>query len=186
MSLPSVTTIIKPWGPDFSHVKDLDFYAARGTALHSACTAHVQGLWCPVDDGIKGYFDSFLRWYELVDDVIMVQRRLISKVWGYTGEPDIVVTLKNDPRLVLADFKSPLAYSRGWSLQTAGYVVLFEENVTDGIKIDRWGSLRLREDGGVAIFNEADPGSKAAFLCALRVYKYMMDGKKNGKDCESV
>lgn len=173
MPLPSVTEIIKPWGPDFSHVKDLEYYSERGTMLHSACTAHVLGTWCPVDASIQGFFDSFLRWFDLVDIVFLVQKRLQSSVWGYTGEPDIVVALKNDRKLLLADFKSPLAYHRAWAMQTGGYKVLYDENDTSGPKIDRWGSLRLREDGGVAIFNEAPEDSVAAFLSALRVYKFM-------------
>jgi hypothetical protein len=194
-----VTQITKPYGTDFSHVKDLEYYQERGQKIHAICAAHAKGEWCPwssdnrgQQQGIGGYVDSFRRWFELVDKVLLTEEYLESSLWGFCGKVDIVCTLKNDDRLVVPDYKSPLAYHRSWDLQTAGYKILVDEWLAKykcndiGLAVVskynqvpaamRWGSLRLREDGGVAIFNEARPESVRAFLGALEAQKYMEGG----------
>jgi hypothetical protein len=189
-----VTQITKPYGPDFQYVKDIEYYQERGQLLHAICAAHAKGKWYPgYPDDLGGYLDSFRRWFELVDKVLLTEEYLESSLWGFCGTPDLVCTLKNDDRIVLVDYKSPLAYNRSWDLQTAGYKILVDEwlskrfigeitySGTVGIdvklpNVERWGSLRLREDGGVAIFNEARPESVRAFLGALEAQKYMEGG----------
>lgn len=188
-----VTQITKPYGPDFSHVKDLEYYQERGQRIHAICDSYVSGRWIPsYPDEIKGYIDSFWRWFDLVDKVLLTETYLESSLWGFCGTVDIVCALKNDDRIVVPDYKSPLAYHRSWDLQTAGYKILVDEwlaryklNDVDLAVVSkynqvpaamRWGSLRLREDGGVAIFNEAPPESVRTFLCALDVQKYMEGG----------
>ena len=170
-----VTQITKPYGPDFSHVKDLEYYQEQGQQIHAFCKAYAKRLWFPFhSDYIDGYLDSFRRWFDLVDKVLLTEEYLESSLWGFCGTVDVVCTLKHDERIVLVDYKSPLAYNRSWDLQTAGYKILYEEKHND--KVERWGSLRLREDGGVAIFNEARPESVRAFLGALEAQKYMEGG----------
>jgi hypothetical protein len=172
---PSVTEILKPWGPDFSQVPNIEYYQDRGDRLHNLCTGHALGIWVVPEEDIEGYFNSFRRWFDLVDEVFLAETRLTSNTWGFTGRPDLVVRFNNDPRLIVADLKSPLAYHKVWALQTSGYKILFEENFP-GLEIERWGSLRLRKDGGVAIFNEATQEDVRAFIAATIIHKHMKGG----------
>jgi hypothetical protein len=166
-----VTSVLSQYGPDFSMVANLDYYADRGTRVHDACMDISLGKWTPIDKDIRGYVDSFKRWFENVDEVVLAEERLYSDIFKISGQPDLICRLKNDKRIVLVDYKSPLSYHRVWSVQTGGYVLLVEED--RGIKVDRWGTLRLRKDGGIPLWNESPPDSIMAFISAIRIHNYM-------------
>jgi hypothetical protein len=168
---PRVTEIVRPYGPDFSHVSDLDFYADRGDRVHHACSTIARGLFAPIDRDITGYIASFRRFFATVDRIFVIEQRLHSGKWKFTGQPDLVCTLKHDPRVIIVDYKSAVSYHRVWDLQTGGYKVLVEENYD--LKVERWGTLRLRQDGSRPLFKDAGAGSVVAFLGLLQAHHYM-------------
>jgi len=192
-----VTEIIKHWAPDYSDVPmhTLVERGEAGTMLHEYCRDYMLGLWVPMLPKLVGFTDSFKRYVDLIDIVLLCERRLESSVWHYTGQIDILHTFKNDPTIILTDYKSPLAYHKSWALQTSGYKLLVEENAllikygkpinaitgsaTIGelfnwkdLQVGRWGSLRLRKDGGVAIFNPATEVDVRAFIAACIIYEW--------------
>jgi len=167
-----VTSILEPYGPDFSQVRDIDFYADRGSRVHYVCSMIARGLFAPVDKDIRGYVDSFNRFFDTVDKVLLIEERLYSDKWMVSGQPDLVCTLKYDPRIIIPDYKSALAYHRVWDVQISGYKVLYEENYP-GQEVKRWGSLRLRKDGSVPKFRDADPGGVLAFYGAVNIHHFM-------------
>lgn len=149
MYFPSVTEILKPWS-DFSMIPPavLEAASVRGTAVHDACATIARGL--PVlsmSQEIEGYVESYSRWFELmVDEVLLVEERLIDVAFGYNGEPDLIVR-SNHQEIILVDNKTPVQLLKTWQLQCAGYYNLA---VKQGITPDKCGSLRLHPDGKIA------------------------------------
>lgn len=141
--LPSVTDIIRPY-------INSDWYTEesqeRGTAVHAACAAYLLKLYAPpVKPEWKGYVDSFKRWAEsVIEDVILVEKRLIDEKLAFCGKPDMIVKLKGDKRLSLPDIKTGQATLRAWQIQSAAYRHLARVN---GIETSRGFPVRLKEDG---------------------------------------
>jgi len=102
----SVTQALQPWA-DFSRIPPavLEAAAARGTAVHDACATIARGLpLINVPNEIDGYVISYRRWFDLmVDEVLMVETRLVDLDFGYNGEPDLVIMAKNQ-EIVLVFF----------------------------------------------------------------------------------
>jgi len=92
MQHPSVTTVLSPF-TDFSEIRPdiLAAAAARGSRVHAACAAHVNGLWadCFLLQEEKGYFKSFLDWSSrAVSEFRAVEMELADPKLGYMGHPD--------------------------------------------------------------------------------------------------
>jgi hypothetical protein len=99
----------------------------------------------PLPDEYRGYFESFKKWAEsVIDEVILVEKRLIDERLGYCGKPDMVVKLKGDKWLSLPDIKTGQATMRAWQIQSAAYRHLAKVN---GIETSRGFPIRLKEDG---------------------------------------
>jgi len=149
MIYASVTEVLQPW-TDFSRIKPevLEAAALRGTAVHDICATIARGL--PVintPQEIEGRVISFRRWFDLmVDEVLLVEERLVNTDLGYHGEPDLIIRAKSK-EIILIDNKTPVQLVKAWQLQCAGYWNLA---VKKGITPDKCGSLRLHPDGGIA------------------------------------
>ena len=173
MIMPSVTQVLSPYS-DFSHIPAavLEAASARGTAVHDVCATIARGL--PVMNQPPetiGYVDSYRRWFDLmVDEVLMVETRLVDIDFGYNGEPDLVIRAKNQ-EIILVDNKTPVQLIKSWRLQCAAYCALVSKN---GIVPVRSGSLRLHPDGGIARMDYYDnnQGDFNLFLQALNLYRY--------------
>jgi len=174
--LPRVTEILKPYGPDFTQVPPhiLELGQERGTRVDAWCSGYALGQYMlPPEPFIEGYCRSFSEWFDRnVESVWLCKKRLTSKTWGFTGEPDMGVVYKHEGKNVLIDLKTPLGLQPVWDGQLSAYEILIEEEL--GIKVDRSGSLRLRPDGSPALFHEVREGAecKKAFLHALMAHKY--------------
>ena len=145
--LPSATQILSCF-INTEWFKDED--RERGNAVHAAMKSHLQGLWAQqVKPDWQGYVDSGYRWVdENVDKVIIVEKRFSDRVYGYTGQPDLIAILKNRSGAGVVDWKTAVAASVTWKGQIAGYDRLCHVN---NIKTD-WGcSVRLRQDGRIAL-----------------------------------
>jgi hypothetical protein len=172
--LPTVTEVIAPW-VDFSRIAPDTLQAAadRGTAVHSACAMHAQGMWSFVTPPeIVGYVDSFRRWFDkMVGEVVLVEERLFDEANGFSGQLDLLVATKQG-ELWMPDLKTPMALSKSWRVQIAAYKFLAE---ISGNKPDRCGSLRLRRDGKIPAMDWYE-GSAAQdfniFLSALNCWRF--------------
>jgi hypothetical protein len=173
MIFVSVTQALQPW-TDFSRIPPavLEAAAARGTAVHDACATIARGL--PVMSlapEAAGYVQSFQRFFALmVDEVLLVESRLVDPAFGLHGEPDLVIRAKNG-EVFLIDLKTPVQLVKSWRLQLSAYNHLVENH---GIKTDRVGSLRLDPLGGIAKLTYYDYSLNDfnLFLQALNLYRY--------------
>jgi hypothetical protein len=169
----SVTQALQPWA-DFSRIPPavLEAAAVRGTAVHDACATIARGLpLINVPNEIDGYVISYRRWFDLmVDEVLMVETRLVDLDFGYNGEPDLVIRAKNQ-KIVLVDNKTPVQLIKLWRLQCAAYCALVSKN---GMVPARSGSLRLHPDGGIAKMDYYDNSLADfnMFLQALNLYRF--------------
>lgn len=169
----SVTQALQPWS-DFSMVPPamLEAAAARGTAVHDACATIARGLpLVNVAPEIEGYVASYQRWFDLmVDEVLLVEERLVDVDFGYNGEPDLVIRAKNQ-KIILIDNKTPVQMINSWRLQCAAYCALVCKN---GITPSLSGSLRLKKDGGIARMDYYDnvAADFNLFLQALNLYRF--------------
>lgn len=175
MIVPSVTQVISPWS-DFSMIpeKVLEVAAARGTLAHAVCLAYAQGL--PsfgIDESVQGYFDSFRRWFDhVVDEVLLVEERLVDPDFGFSGQPDIIVKAKHG-EILFPDLKTPAAKSKSWRLQIAAYRHLAEK--VKGITPDRCGSLRLNKEGKTPTmdwYEGSYPQDMRRFLMAVELHRF--------------
>jgi len=169
-----VTTILGMY-TDFSTIPDavLKHAASRGTEVHQICAAIALGMWIPaISAECKGYVDSFKRWFELVDEVLMVEERLYDHTFKFTGQVDLVVKLRGDKSPRVVDLKTPITKGRTWFAQIAAYNRLAE--VDRGFLCKNSGTLRLSPAGRVAKFDNCNPPTEAlaAFLGALTSYNY--------------
>lgn len=149
MLYPSVTQVLSPF-TDFSMIPAaiLERSCLRGTAVHDICANIASGLFVTnIPEEAAGYVASFQRWFDfLVDEVLLVETRLVDTDFGYHGEPDLVIKAKHG-EIILVDNKTPVQLVKTWRLQCAGYNNLATKN---DMKPDKAGSLRLDPNGGIA------------------------------------
>jgi hypothetical protein len=171
---PSVTQIVSPW-VDFSRVPEgiLNAASERGSKAHHACSNRAMGLWSlEVPQDIRGYYDSFLRWFDpVVEEVLMVEDRLVDETLGFHGQPDILVRSKHG-EILLVDLKTPAALKRAWRLQMSGYYRLV--TIATPWTPHRTGTLRLHPEGRIPKMDWFDESAEdfPMFLQALNLYRY--------------
>ena len=82
MKLPSVTTVLSPFS-DFSKIRPevLKRAADRGSRVHAACAIYAKGLWanCALCPGDGPFFDSFMKWSDMVASRICLGRGRIYR-----------------------------------------------------------------------------------------------------------
>ncbi len=67
----------------------------RGQEVHKACAAIAKGFWVPPLKLHQGYVDSFQRWFDdCVEEVVLVEERLVCTQMGFTGQLDFLGRLK--------------------------------------------------------------------------------------------
>ena len=180
---PSVTQVLSPH-IDFSMVPPtvMEIATARGSMVHDICAQHAQSEWVPPDlirEDCKGYFDSFLQWFELVKTVHLVEEELIDEVYGFCGHPDMIVTMIGTkwPRVV--DLKTPVTRAKAWKLQIAAYNRLAEQgflsvSVIKDYRVKQSGTLRLSPKGRAPNYDEYTDSAEDfnVFLSCLYSWKY--------------
>lgn len=176
---PHVTQILEPW-VDFSKVDPdvLEHAANRGTKVHKHCAAIAKGLWLPrPEEELKGYIESFKKWFALVTEVALAEETLIDRKLGYQGTPDLVVKIEGVNGLILCDLKTSIALQKTWELQIAAYWNLCVANNYD-VNPLYCGSLRLNKDGKIAKMDYIKDIYKKfnIFLGGLNIYRYFKGG----------
>lgn len=165
--VPSVTQVLNALGMTPTY-PDVEFYRARGRAVHRATELFDSGKLKLVDERLLGYLDSWKAFLYATKFIpTLIEHRVVSETFQYAGTIDRYGTIGGDPALV--DIKSgdiaPYA-----ALQTAAYAHALAE---DAIKVRRRLAVRLYEDGQPGRVKEyRDYGDQQQFLCALTVYKW--------------
>ena len=172
--LPSPSDILRPW-------IETEFFTEesriRGTAVHGNCACELLGKFTIVKKEFQGYVDSFRRWRDqFKPEPLIVERRLISKPYGYCGQPDLVAEIVDRPAYGVVDFKTSAALGRAWPLQLAGYQHLAQLEIDKKIGSNPpWGcAVRLKADGKFPLvtFWESFDLYFSIFLGALNVYRH--------------
>jgi hypothetical protein len=141
---PSVTQIIRPYINTEWFTEES---AARGSAVHAACSAYVQGLFVPpLPAEWKGYFESFKKWSGNTDKVLLAEERLIDPALRFCGKPDLIITHKSTSGNILVDLKTGAADAKWYALQNAAYRHLATKKEKP-IPTHRGITLRLKSDG---------------------------------------
>jgi len=131
--------------------------AYRGSFVHAALKNYLLGIYTPsYPIEYQGYIESGHRWIDkYIDRVLTVENgdktRMVDPVHKYSGQPDLLATLKinSDPGVV--DWKTGISFAVTWAGQIAGYWNLAKIN---GYPDCSWGaSVRLRKDGRIALHN---------------------------------
>ena len=144
---PSVTQVLRPFC-DFSNIPPdvLENACRRGDEVHRLAALYARSLW--IDDvpaEYAGYYTSFTRWFDqYVVAVHLVEESLADPALGFTGEPDLIVTVKGDQGKSLIDLKTPQVGRLSWRVQCAAYRHLAQKA---GHEIIRTFALRPRPDG---------------------------------------
>lgn len=157
----------------------------KGTIVHNYTANYALGLWSPpLPSEYLGYGLSFKNWFDkYVGRVILVETRFYDKELGFSGQLDLVHTLKDSEEIIITDYKSSAQVGspvhRG---QLAGYLHLVNKN---GINAKRAGDLKLKADGGTASWVPVplDGHALNAFLSALNAERYF--SKERGNHDES-
>ena len=130
----------------------------------------------PVDPACAGYVESFRRWFEVVDEVHLVEIALEDRPLGFRGTPDLVVSLRGDGYPSLWDIKTPRTPAGTWPAQVAAYRYLASHSGRCPTPVERAGCVRLNPDGGQPIIDEYAPEvlllAFRAFMGALSAWKY--------------
>lgn len=169
-----VTEVLSPYN-DFSKVpfKVLENKKRIGSLAHDFCEAYVlDTLIEPVPEEIKAYFDSFRKWFDYaVSEVVNAEQRLYSDKYHITGKYDALVKLRGSNDLVILDYKTCLATSKTWQVQTAAYDLLLEEA---GVYVARRCALKLDLKGEqLKLIEYTDHGGdREMFLKILQAHRF--------------
>ena len=170
MKLISVTTALSPFN-DFSQVppERLAAAAARGTAVHQACAAYARGLPVFETSGYL-YFQSFKNWFDkYVKRALFVEAEFSDPTcYCIIGHVDLVAELV-DGRIVVVDYKTPVAESKTWRAQLACYCYLVKPVVGEVGGM----ALQLSPEGNAAraIHYKNTASDFANFLAALQAWR---------------
>lgn len=190
---PSVTQVLSP----FSGIEELkrrsphviEAAAARGTAVHRYCEAIAQGFFAvgvPLEH--TGYVDSFMRWFENVDEVVATELRLLDETIGFHGQFDILCRMRGDTDLSIWDYKTSETTGRTWPAQNAAYRHLAR---VKGYPTIRGGMIRLRKTGKPAIVDEYTATARHdwnVFVSAFNVHNNLLRKRyeqRNASICQS-
>lgn len=145
----------------------------RGTAVHVACHHDdendlAEDKW---DPAILLYVQSWRLAREAAgfSEMIAIEKRLTSTIYGFTGTPDRVLRLRSGLVAVI-DLKSGAPH-RATSIQTAGYALLVREAL--GLRVDKRYAVHLQADGSIGkLVPYNDPHDEAVFLAALTTVRW--------------
>lgn len=147
--------------------------ATRGKAVHIGCELVDRDLDFDLEllpESTRGYvvaYRNFLR--ETGFQVQLAEEPMVSTAHRFAGTVDRVGLYFDE--LYTVDLKTPAADSPAWSIQTAGYAVLTQENY--GLETRR-AALRLRPNGRYSFVPHHDENDIPTFLAAALVANYRL------------
>jgi hypothetical protein len=174
----SVTRVLAPFtGLDTVRPGVLEAACRRGTAVHTACLLHAQGIFVlDPEPEWQGLVESFRLWFgRHVDEVLAVEPELVHPKLHYVGHPDLILKLRYEEAPAICDLKTSRAKGRTWCGQLAAYKQLALANGFP--RIGRTFSLRLKQDGGMPLADDYTYQDRdfAAFVSALTAVRYFQE-----------
>jgi hypothetical protein len=161
---------------DWSHISPETLKAAgeRGSRVHAAIAAEINGDFPMLPDNEKGYLDAARKFLGYVTGIILVEQRLISDVHQYTGQVDIVCQMSGDDRITVLDWKTSATLSKSWPIQVAAYGHLVKANaLLPKESASRHMVVQLKKNGTFKIHEYTQPAHDfAIFLNVLTAYRF--------------
>lgn len=163
-----VTTILYP----FSGLQNIDPVilqraATRGTRVHKICEGIASGLGeHDIDDETRGYVESFKKWWELGQDVLMIEQRFWDDELHITGQVDFII--KTPQGLAIVDLKTSSKFSKTWQAQGCAYAYLAKKAKHDIKKIL---FIHLNKNGKAPKIYEY-PVDDSFFLAVFKTYQH--------------
>jgi hypothetical protein len=169
--LVSVTEAFSPYiSFDFVSQQVLAAACDRGSRVHDAVAQDLAGEFFAMDIDIAGYFAAYQQFALNIDEIVVIEKRMQSDQYQYTGQVDLVCRMRGDSGLTMVDWKTSVAASKSWSLQVAAYAHLAEQ---EGIKIDRTIAVQLGREGNFKVNEYRDLAKNFnRFLSALTTYQF--------------
>jgi hypothetical protein len=168
-----VTNVLYP----FSGLEKIDseivaHAAERGTKVHKICEGIIQGLGeLGVDDETRGYVESFKKWWEKGQEVVLMEQRFWDDDLKITGQVDLII--KTPDGLAIVDLKTSSKPSLTWEAQGSAYAYLAKKAGHDIKKIF---FLHLNKTGKEAKIHEY-PLDDSFFFAIFRVWVHFYGGK---------
>lgn len=142
--IPSVTTVLSDCGL-VGWYPDVEFYKARGSAVHKACAAMIRKrlILDQTDVRLHGYVESFRKFVARTGFTpTLIEEPVYSLAYRTAGTLDYLGDLNNAPTIIDLKSGDPADCA---PLQTAAYSYLLKES--HGIAAARRMTLRLDPDG---------------------------------------
>jgi hypothetical protein len=178
-----VTEVLTPFsGLDKIHPAVLQNAADRGTRVHKACEAIIEGLgeW-DVGDEIFGYVESFKKWWSKGHKVLAIEKRFYCSELMITGQVDLI--LETSDGIIVLDLKTPIKPSKTWPLQGSAYAHMARKA---GYDIKGIHFLQLNKHGlepKIHIYEDCFD----LFKKALDVFNYFFRRKDSGtSNCPEI
>lgn len=171
-----VSSILSQWDR-FGHIDKniLENKKILGTCVHEAIKEYFLCGFHPMESDIKGYFLSFLKWYNDTSvNIIQSEERYYDEDNKITGCIDGLVQFPNDKEFVLIDFKTSVAEDKKfWPLQGQMYHDLMRKNGKE--LSNRFLFLILSKDGNLPKVCEYKTSNLYAEICraAILTYRYI-------------
>jgi len=98
------------------------------------------------------FLDSFKLWNNIaMPSPIFLEKRLLDNSLVISGQPDFIGTMVGQDGIGIIDYKTSTSFQKHWNIQVCAYAYLA---VINGINISWGGSLRIKKDGSMPIFNQ--------------------------------
>lgn len=114
------------WGYPIQQINQdvLQRKADLGTSIHDAIAAHAKGEFVPLNPKEEGYFDSYLKWENLMDlKPLEVEKRFYHDQMKLTGKVDMIGLIGQKKHVI--DFKCTVSPDPvRWPIQGAFYEFL--------------------------------------------------------------
>ena len=170
-----VTQILSKW-KDFSHIpqKVFENKSNIGTKVHQAIHADHQGIYMPLSDSEKGYFESYLMWKEAMKpSYVEMEQRIYDDRLMITGQVDAVLN-QHDKNMII-DFKTSAQVDRKfWILQGAFYHLLYRDNRKDISISDEVLFIHLDKEGKMPTVHSYPITPEEYIVCmsCINVYRH--------------
>lgn len=139
-----VTAILSAF-TKFDHIDPevLKKKAEIGTSVHSSIEAYNKNLGMIVEnEAVMPYLDSFLKWNNINNKIVLSEERLICPELKITGQIDMIMEIEG--KNVIFDVKTSASMHRHYELQLSAYAYLARKN---GVEVSKQAILLLNKDG---------------------------------------
>jgi len=170
----SVTQCMTPF-MDWKKIRPevLQSACERGSRVHAAVADEINGEFPMLPRDEMGYLDAARKFLENVDDIKLVEKRLVSDVHQFTGQVDLVCKIKGDEAETVVDWKTSISMSKSWGLQISAYGSLVRTNAYPLPPGTRYMAVQLRKNGTYIVREYTNPAHDfAIFLNVLSAFRY--------------